>query len=172
MSRSCIPRKQAIWAFLDFADSWYADHMSYVDFGFRASLWYLTSGKNFMVIRPVVSETFWGESPQMLVNCQLFSFCLTAQLIFRTLPFTWSRFFWVDLDFIFSRTAKIEKVQTANIWKKRERGHKTAIVSELVAAKLDGQKLFAFRSERILEIFLFTKHRIMNIHYEVNDFFT
>ena len=56
--------------------------------------------------------------------------------------------------------------------KKAREGHKTAIVSELVAAKLDGQKLFAFRSERILEIFLFTKHRIMNIHYEVNDFFT
>ena len=43
--------------------------MSYTNFfGFRASLWYLTSGKNFMVIRPAVTE-IWG-CPQMPGSCR------------------------------------------------------------------------------------------------------
>ena len=50
--------------------------MSYVknDFGFRAFLWYLASGKNFMVIRPVVPEILGGGGfpppPKMPVSCQ------------------------------------------------------------------------------------------------------
>ena len=43
-------------------------------FRFRASPWYLTFGKNFMVIRPADPEIFEGgwfsNLPQMLLSCQ------------------------------------------------------------------------------------------------------
>ena len=65
MSRSCISREQAIRAFLDFADPYFIDNMSYIKifFRFRASLWYLTSGKYLMPIRPAVHEILGGGSP-------------------------------------------------------------------------------------------------------------
>ena len=47
--------------------------MSTFFFRFRASSLGLTSGKNFMIIRPVVSEILGGmvpTPPQMLVSCQ------------------------------------------------------------------------------------------------------
>ena len=46
---------------------------------FRASLWYLTSGKNFMVVRPAVSEILGGgfPSPQMLLSFQKEQMLLT-----------------------------------------------------------------------------------------------
>ena len=60
--------------------------MSYVNFfGFRASLWYLTSGKNFMVIRPAVPDILGGvvPPPMMLLGCQKQQMLLTVK---RNLP--------------------------------------------------------------------------------------
>ena len=57
--------------------------MSYVKivFGFRASLWYLISCRNFMVICAVVSEIFevGGGLPPMPVSCQKEQKPLTAK---------------------------------------------------------------------------------------------
>ena len=57
--------------------------MSYVKnfFGFRASPWGLTSGKNFMVIRPAVPEILGGvvPPPQMLLGCQKQQMLLTVK---------------------------------------------------------------------------------------------
>ena len=59
--------------------------MSYVKnfFGFRASPWGLTSGKNFMVIRPAVPEISIGDgtTPQMLLGCQKQQILLTVKAI-------------------------------------------------------------------------------------------
>ena len=57
--------------------------MSYVKnfFGFRASPWGLTSGKNFMVIRPAVPEILGGvvpPAPKMLLGCQKQQMLLTV----------------------------------------------------------------------------------------------
>ena len=53
--------------------------MSYVKnfFGFRASPWGLTSGKNFMVIRPSVPEILGGVVP--LLGCQKQQMLLTVK---------------------------------------------------------------------------------------------
>ena len=61
MPKSCISRKHGICAFLEFADPSFTDQMSYVKnlFGFRAFLWYLTSGKNLMVIRSAVLDYYY-----------------------------------------------------------------------------------------------------------------
>ena len=75
-------------------------------FWFRASLLSLTSGKNFMVIRSVVSEILgggWYHPPQMLLHCpkeqmlltvnsrvlhwQYFNFCCRLPLFFEWFPF-------------------------------------------------------------------------------------
>ena len=56
-------------------------------FGFRASLWYMTSGKNFMVICLVVSEILGNGSlppppfppPPMVVSCQKEQMQLTVK---------------------------------------------------------------------------------------------
>ena len=62
--------------------------MSYVNnfFGFRASPWGLTSGKNFMVIRPAVPEIlgvviFHIPLPQMPVSCPKEQMLLTVNKI-------------------------------------------------------------------------------------------
>ena len=56
---------------------------------FRAFLWYLTSGKNFMVIRPAVPEILegWFSStpPQMLVSFQKEQMPLTVNKKVATL---------------------------------------------------------------------------------------
>ena len=61
--------------------------MSYVKnfFGFRASPWGLTSGKNFMVIRPAVPEILGGvvPSPQMLLGCQKQQMLVTVNGVAR-----------------------------------------------------------------------------------------
>ena len=61
--------------------------MSYVKkfFGFRASPCGLTSGKNFMVIRPAVPEILGGvvPPPMMLLGCQKQQMLLTVK---RNLP--------------------------------------------------------------------------------------
>ena len=57
-SSSCISRKQAVCAFFYFPYPWFTDQTKYVKYLFwsRASLWGLTSSKNLMFIRSVVSE--------------------------------------------------------------------------------------------------------------------
>ena len=68
--------------------------MSYVKnfFGFRASPWGLTSGKNFMVIRPAVPEILGGvvPPPQMLLGCQKQQMLLTVNsfLVYITKQYT------------------------------------------------------------------------------------
>ena len=62
--------------------------MSYVKnfFGFGASPWGLTSGKNFMVIRPAVPEILGGgggTTPQMLLACQKQQMLLTVKTTSR-----------------------------------------------------------------------------------------
>ena len=74
MPRSCISKNLFFQSFgLQFTDQ-----SSYVKkfFGFRASLLSLTSGKNFMVIRPVVSEIL---PPQMPVHRQKEQMLLTVK---------------------------------------------------------------------------------------------
>ena len=58
--------------------------MSYVKncFCFRASLWDLISGTNFMAMRPIVSEIL---TPQMAVSCQKEQMPLTANVSLETL---------------------------------------------------------------------------------------
>jgi len=83
---SCFSRKQATWAFLDFADPQLTDQTSSVKkiFLISASLRSLTSGGNFMVICPVVFEILGGGglSPlsQMLVSCQKEQIALNVRI--------------------------------------------------------------------------------------------
>ena len=66
-SSSCISRKQAVCAFFYFPYPWFTDQTKYVKYLFwsRASLWGLTSSKNLMFIRSVVSEILPPLEPPM-----------------------------------------------------------------------------------------------------------
>ena len=98
MSRSCISKKQAILAFLDFADPYLTDQRNY----FKKSSWHLTSGKKVK---------FHTSSSSRDLTCN----GLFAVEKFRKLQIISKKFEWFHFYLVEARSIKYPLISYFNV---------------------------------------------------------